>query len=55
MLHTSTFLPDDKNKSQKNVFMCVSLFYFDPLLIPNSTRQTHDVAAVFQLFRSTDN
>ena len=26
---------------------------FDPLLIPNATSQTQDVAAVFQLHKST--
>ena len=34
-------------------FMCD--FWFVPLLIPNATSQTHDVVAVFQLHRSTEN
>ena len=48
------FIPDDKNKNRKKRFLCV-IFYFDPFLIPNATSQTHDVAAVFQLHRSTEN
>ena len=31
------------------MILYVYFFYFDPLLIPNATSETHDVAAMFQL------
>ena len=37
------------------MFDVMIFFYFDPLLIPNAISQTHDVAAVFQLHRFTEN
>ena len=37
------------------IFDVFFLFYFDPLLIPNATSQTHDAAAVFRLHGSTEN
>ena len=30
-------------------------FYFDSLLIPDATSEAHNVAAVFQLHKSTEN
>ena len=38
-----------------NEYWCVIFFYFDPLLILTAASQTHDVAAGFQLHRSTEN
>ena len=45
-----------KKESEPTIFdVCVCFFRFDPLHIPKATNQTHDIAAVFQLHRSTVN
>ena len=50
MFHTRRL----ETRSKANVFLRV-IFYFDSLVIPDTTNQTHDVVSVFQLHRSTEN